>query len=66
MKQHLKKPPFLCRRGYHIWRFLYMSNVRLVTAGAHSEMMCELTEGCRKCGITRTRHFAKVPKRVKA
>jgi hypothetical protein len=60
------KPPFLCRRGYHIWRFLLMSNVRDIHAGAHTEHVCEMTEGCRKCGLTRTRFFAKVPKRVKA
>lgn len=62
----MSKPPFLCRQGYHTWRFTHMANVRLVTAGAHSEMLCELTEKCRRCPITRTRYFAKVPKRVKA
>lgn len=59
------REPLICRLGYHTFRFTHMANVRLVGEGAHSQMLVEIVEKCRRCPITRTRYFNKVPRRVK-
>jgi hypothetical protein len=62
----LIRTPFLCKRGWHKWRFIYMTNLRSIYKGAHTQPLCEITESCRRCGRRRTRYAAKVPKRVRA
>ncbi len=47
---------FLCSRGYHKWRFLWMSDVRM-PAMMWSGSVCTLAESCRRpdCRIRRVR-----------
>lgn len=59
------KAPWLCTRGWHAWRHLSMSDVRLMTIPGHSSHLCTLIEQCHRCGIARTTKAASVPKRWK-
>ena len=57
---------FLCRRGYHSWMFLWMTDLRM-PAMMWSGSVCTIGEKCRRpdCRLLRTRKNAKPPKRVK-
>jgi hypothetical protein len=59
--------PFLCRHGWHKWRFVEMSDTRMVDAGPHYGWICDLHEACDRvgCGLHRILRGASLPKRVK-
>ena len=57
--------PFLCRLGWHSWRFVSMGQRRVVTVVPWTHFVCLLTEECRRCGLRRTNESAPIPRRAK-
>lgn len=61
-----RKRPWLCRHGYHKWRFVKQENTRHVdVAGLGRHYICDLTETCERCLITHRIQGAETPRRVK-
>lgn len=60
------KTPLICRMGYHSFRITHTSPIRDIYRGAHSPYLYEMVEKCVRCPCTRTTHFAKLPRKVKA
>lgn len=58
---------FLCKHGFHSWKFLWMRDKRMINVYQFSDWICTLAESCRRphCRIRRVRENVKVPKRVK-
>ena len=43
-----------CRWGFHAWRFVSMSDRRMVTVAPHTFWICRLVERCQRCHLKRT------------